>query len=178
MDSSEGWKFLEAKTAPWEHRPPPPPVREEPPPVEEDQEWQRIWDLYEGQKGASFEEDRDADVFEVDLPIEVPQLSQIPPLESQREALRSLEMEIPTFAQVRDPNRPGRSEICMLGANCYNPREQKVHVFPVLDPSQEKVVFLTNCNVFRRDAVAAMIFACLTHVVDEHISSGTTAESR
>eukprot|EP00434_Breviolum_minutum_P021547 symbB.v1.2.019018.t1/scaffold1538.1/size112827/7 len=65
--------------------------------------------------------------------------------------LRSGEMATPAFAKVTDRNSSRGPQLCMMGMHTYNEREQKVHVFPVLDPSQEwPPVLLADCQCYKK----------------------------
>ncbi|CAK8997141.1 unnamed protein product [Durusdinium trenchii] len=153
-----GWKPLVAKKAPWEHRPARQVALEERSAEEERQQengsWDRIMQLYQDSKGSNFDEDKDVIVYDVDFDLQVPsvQLKELASLEELRAELQRTPMATPPFAKACGFAR--RPQICMLGPHTYKKQEQQVSVFPVLDPSQERVVPLAKCAIYRKGSLA------------------------
>eukprot|EP00913_Durusdinium_trenchii_P031304 g29311.t1 len=110
--------------------------------------------LYQDSKGSNFDEDKDVIVYDVDFDLQVPsvQLKELASLEELRAELQRTPMATPPFAKVEDGR--GRPQICMLGPHTYKKQEQQVSVFPVLDPSQERVVPLAKCAIYRKGSLA------------------------
>ncbi|CAE6960116.1 unnamed protein product [Symbiodinium natans] len=148
MRSGRGWRPLEAKKAPWEHRRPPKQVAVETgPSVDEAKEQQDILEAFRlGRKEMKFEVDQAA------VPVELPDILQTlsfdPPASS------------PTLAELRNklrlcpddcapPIAKVNGKVVMVGIRSYSQEQNKIKVLPVLDPTQESNELVANCEFLR-----------------------------
>ena len=141
------WKLLEATEAPWAHRRV---VRAEA--SEDVEQWDELLRLFtEDQKNAQtrlHEEVNKEAEQPLELHLDLPSLSAVPPLEELQRQLSLLDMKTPSFAKVTESGK--KPQFCVLGPKSYDPVSQKLFAFPVLDVSQKKNVLESTCQVYHK----------------------------